>query len=381
MEALMLSNPAIETADAYGRGVQAGMYDNTPTGKQLCSQDMRRLRNAGVEHTGCRKVRTRTQTEHMEETILDILHTYHPQTVRQIFYQMTVHKLVDKTEAGYRKIADILCSIRRGDRLDYDFIVDNTRGIAQPMTFSNVHEPLTTIVDTYRKSLWNGIPCRLQVWLEKDALASVIEPITSKYDVPLFVARGYSSLSFLHNEAVPVVDEWADQDLPITVLHLGDFDPSGRDAARQIREALSEFSPDAELNFVELAVTVEQIDQWNLPSRPNKEKDPRTKKFEGRYNRESTELDAIPAQTLRQIIEDAIKQHMSDDVYDRLMVQEAGERDQLARMVGLAPDWIYLMHDYRSGDRPDPNSDDLPPPPSPLPPPVPPVGNFNIMGA
>jgi hypothetical protein len=160
MEALMQSHPDIRAAHAHERGVQAGMYDNTPTGKQLCSQDMRRLRKAGVKHTGCRKVRTKAETEQMEEKIIDILHTYHPQTVRQIFYQMTVHKLVEKTEAGYDKIGDILCSMRRGGRLDYDFIVDNTRGVAQPVTFNNVREPLTNIVDTYRKSLWNGIPCR-----------------------------------------------------------------------------------------------------------------------------------------------------------------------------------------------------------------------------
>jgi hypothetical protein len=314
---------------------------------------MRRLRKAGVKHTGKRDVRTPAQTTRMEEAILDNLYRFHPQTVRQIFYQATVHKLVDKSESGYRKILDILCNMRRRGRLDYEWVVDNTRGVAKAMTFDNVREPLSVIVDSYRKSLWNGIACRLQVWLEKDALASVIEPITLKYDIPLFVARGYSSLSFLHNEAKPAIDQWVEQGLPITVLHLGDFDPSGRDAARQVREALREFSPAARLDFVELAVTVEQIDQWDLPSRPNKAKDPRTKSFERSYRRESTELDAIPARQLRQLVEDAVKEHMSDDIYDKLIVQEAAERDHLARLVGLAPDWIEVMHDYRRGDPPD----------------------------
>jgi len=41
----------------------------------------------------------------------------------------------------------------------------------------------------------------LKIWLEKDALAGVIYPVTDLYDVPLMVARGYASLSFLHGAA------------------------------------------------------------------------------------------------------------------------------------------------------------------------------------
>jgi hypothetical protein len=41
----------------------------------------------------------------------------------------------------------------------------------------------------------------VEVWLEKDALSGVVLPVTSMYDVPLMVARGYASLSFLHSAA------------------------------------------------------------------------------------------------------------------------------------------------------------------------------------
>jgi hypothetical protein len=340
-----------------------------------------------LEHTGKRKVRTAEETVKMEAAVQDILFRYHPQTARQIYYQMTVRKLVEKTESGYRQVIDLSINMRKSGRIPYEFIVDNTRSVAKPSTFDNVDEVLTTIVGCYRKALWSGRPSRIQVWLEKDALASVIEPITAKYDVPLFVARGYSSLSFLHNDAKPIVEGWAAAGLPITVLHLGDFDPSGRDAARKIGEDLREFCPGAELDFIELAVTTEQIDRWNLPSRPNKINDPRTKAFERRHSRQSTELDAIPAQHLREIVEDALREHLPDHVYEGLKLREAAERDHLERLVGLAPDWIEVMHGYRRGDRPDRDPDDLLPPPNPPAPPssprVPPMGDldFNIMGA
>jgi hypothetical protein len=51
-------------------------------------------------------------------------------------------------------------------------------------------------------------------------------------------------------------------------------------------------------------------------------------------------LDAIPAQKLRQLVEDTIKEHMPDRFFDFLIAQEASERDQLDRIVGVAPDWM-----------------------------------------
>ena len=47
-------------------------------------------------------------------------------------------------------------------------------------------------------ALWNEADSYVEIWLEKDALAGVVYPVTSMYDVPLMVARGYASLSFLY---------------------------------------------------------------------------------------------------------------------------------------------------------------------------------------
>jgi hypothetical protein len=49
--------------------------------------------------------------------------------------------------------------------------------------------------------LWKDIGCYSEIWLEKDALAGVVFPVTARYDVPLMVARGYASLSFLYSAA------------------------------------------------------------------------------------------------------------------------------------------------------------------------------------
>jgi hypothetical protein len=117
-------------------------------------------------------------------------------------------------------------------------------------------------------------------------------PITAKYDVPLMVARGYASLSFLHSAAEAI----AELDKPAYIYHLGDHDPSGVNAGEKIEETLRELAPDADITFERLAVTPEQIQEWKLPSRPTKTTDSKAKKFG--YD-QSVELDAIAPDDLR----------------------------------------------------------------------------------
>jgi hypothetical protein len=49
--------------------------------------------------------------------------------------------------------------------------------------------------------LWAAAEEYVEIWLDKDALSGVIYPVTSLYDCPLMIARGYPSLSHLHGAA------------------------------------------------------------------------------------------------------------------------------------------------------------------------------------
>lgn len=91
--------------------------------------------------------------------------------------------------------------MRRGGDLPYNWLTDSTRLQRKPDTFANIDEALRETARLYRKSLWTNANCYVEVWLEKDALSGVVFPVTADYDVPLMVARGYASLSFLHSAA------------------------------------------------------------------------------------------------------------------------------------------------------------------------------------
>lgn len=271
---------------------------------------------------------SRKEMDERHEALLAIAATMQPMTVRQVFYQATLRGVVDKTETGYSKVQRALVDLRRSGRLAYDWIADNARWQRKPRSFRDPAEALRQTARFYRKALWAYADEYVEVWLEKDALSAVVYEVTAEFDVPLMVARGYASLSFLHEAAEAIAAE----DRPTHIYHLGDFDPSGVDAANKIEETLRAFTPDAEIHFTRLAVLPHQIAQWNLPTRPTKSTNSRSKGF----GDISVELDAIDARTLRQVVREAIERHLPPDRLAVLRAAEESEREFLRVWAGTS---------------------------------------------
>jgi hypothetical protein len=91
-------------------------------------------------------------------------------------------------------------------------------------------------------------------------------------------------------------------------------------------------APNAEIHFQRLAVTPEQIRNWNLPTRPTKKTDSRAKGFGDL----SVELDAIPPHRLRALVQEAIERHLPPGQYKVLRVAEESERRLIRGLVGMA---------------------------------------------
>ena len=258
--------------------------------------------------------------------LIDYAEEHAPVTVRGLYYQAEVHGVpgIDKTDSGYNKVQHQVLNLRRDDRLDYDWIADATRWMRKPRSFLNAAGAARHIAAFYRKSLWANSREYVEIWCEKDALAGVILPVTGLYDVPLMVARGFCSETFCYE----AIASRGDDNRPYVVYYLGDFDRSGRDAATSLQEKLfrfgREFGP--EIIFKQLAVTVEQVEALGLPTRPHKRKSAADKKWPFDF---ACELDAIPPDHLRDLVERAINQHLPQDQLAVLRVAEASERELL----------------------------------------------------
>jgi hypothetical protein len=244
-------------------------------------------------------------------------------------YQATVKGIIEKTDAGYTKVQTDLVVMRKSGELPYGWLTDNTRVQRKPRSFDGVEEALEATAQFYRKNLWASADCYVEVWLEKDALSGVIFPITAKYDVPLMVARGYASLSFLHTAAEYI----SDLDVPTYMYHLGDYDPSGVNAGEKIEETLREMAPDSDIEFERIAVEPSQIEEWNLPTRPTKASDTRARNF----GEVSVELDAIDPDTLRGIVLEAIERHLPEQQLAVLKMADAAKRGACYRWPSVGP--------------------------------------------
>jgi hypothetical protein len=270
---------------------------------------------------------TKAEVEERREKLFEIVDAMRPMTVRQVFYQATVRGVIEKSERGYTKVQTDLTLLRRAGDLPYNWLADNTRWQRKPRTFASIQQALLNTAKFFRKDLWDDADTHVEVWLEKDALAGVLYPVMSMYDVPLMVARGYASLSFLHTAAEYI----SDLNVPTYIYHLGDHDPSGVNAGEKIEETLRDMAPDADIYFERLAVTPPQIIEWNLPSRPTKASDTRAAKFDSDF---SVELDAIAPERLREIVGDAIERHLPPERFKVLKAAEESEREIGMRLVG-----------------------------------------------
>lgn len=270
--------------------------------------------------------RTREDVEWLCLAILEIVEELKPMTIRQLFYQMVSRGLIPKNEAAYKSIVcRLTAKMRKGKRIPYSWFSDATRWQRKPKSSSSLESYLAEMQQFYRRDVWNDQRLRCEIWLEKESLAGVLWPTTSKYDVPLMVCRGYPSLSFLSTAAEVIEDSGK----ATRIGYLGDYDPSGKDIVRHVRDSLQELAPEAEITVEELAVNPRQIIEYQLQTRPTKATDSRAKNFKG----ESVELDAIAPGELRAIAEEFIEGCIDADILKRAKLIEREERLTLAEFI------------------------------------------------
>jgi hypothetical protein len=282
---------------------------------------------------------TKDEMSTRRRRITEIVARDQPMTVRQVFYQAVVHGIVGKTEAEYDKIQDLLSDVRRFGEIPYEWIIDEGRYARRPYTVEGIAQAINDTRSRYRKDPRQATPEYVQIWVEKNALVGVLEPVTREYDVPLMAAVGYSSISFLHSAAVDL----SYFGCPIFVYQLGDLDPSATQAADAIEKDLRGFAPDAEIHFERIAISPEQIGEFGLHAalRETKRQDPRYRWFCDRYRDVdvlrgallSCELDAIRPTDLRQLVRNVIERHLPRAQLDAMNAIGEHEKLQIGRML------------------------------------------------
>lgn len=241
-------------------------------------------------------------------------------TLRQLYYQLVSRDIIPNNDREYAKLSNILKNGRMAGVVDWSSIEDRVRVPRLPYWVTDVNEAIRDTILQYRINRMQGQKHRVEIWVEKDALSNVLYRVSEKYHIRLMVNRGYSSVSAMYDAYKRLIDN----DI---ILYFGDHDPSGIDMIRDIEDRLLEFG--INVNVKPVALTMNQILEFNPPPNPAKIADPRAKWYIKKYGKTSWELDAIPPRELIILAEDAVKNVIDIDLYNKMLDKEKNDIKEL----------------------------------------------------
>ena len=279
--------------------------------------------------------RTKAQIEKLEDQIHFVLEMDHPQSVRHVFYRMTNPRLaepVDKSDRGYAQVQDRMTKMRRAGTIPYGWVSDATRRGFHTPTYSSASDFLLRHQSAYRADLWASAGLYVEVWCESRSIAGVIQRVCEELAVSLYPAGGFTSLSLAHEAAEYINHETDKGEKPAHVLYIGDYDPAGvlidQSIESELRKHLLE---DVELRFDRIAITPEQIEELDLPTRLRKKGERRVQ-----HIKETVEAEAMPAGIMRELLRDRIEAFLPARALETARAAEEIERDQILWLAEVA---------------------------------------------
>lgn len=276
--------------------------------------------------------RSKDRTNQLDEQIMAVLREDHPQSVRHVFYRMTDPRLtepVEKSDRGYRHVQDRCVKLRRTGRIPYNWIADLSRQGYFTNTYTDAGDFIRQMGGFYRADLWRDADTRCEVWAESRSIASVMLADCKELAVDLYPCGGFSSLSFVH--AAAQFHNASQDKRPLVIVYVGDYDPAGVLIDVSLKKELREhLRSDIDLDFRRIAINEEQIETYELPTKPRKDGDKRSQ-----HVTYSVEAEAMPSSTLRAILRLEVETLLPVGALQVAKVAEQSERAHLAKMAAM----------------------------------------------
>lgn len=83
-----------------------------------------------------------------------------------------------------------------------------------------------------------------------------------------------------------------------------------------------------------IALTLEQIAEFELPPAPTKKDDTRAADFIAKYGDMAVELDALPPDELQKLVRESVEQFVNKSAFDAERGVEAEEVEEVQRIIG-----------------------------------------------
>lgn len=285
---------------------------------------------------------------------------YLPLTARQLFYRMVAHFRYPKTENAYGSLCNKLNRARRAGLLPWSAIRDDgetayTLG-AHTGHFASVRgldRHIRRNVGRFQLNPQIVQPCVVEVHVEAAGMLPQVAGFVQHLGADCYSAGGFGSVTGQYETARRL----AARRRPTVILSVGDFDPSGISLYWSWRENVLQFfdrgtkylGTDPELAgltgegttrlglnyganqepppiplFRRIAVTPEQVDEYDLETAPPKRTDKR-----GNWSGDTVQCEALESRVLERIVREAVLEHYDYDAIDELADLSEATRAEL----------------------------------------------------
>lgn len=278
-------------------------------------------------------------------------------SLRQLFYLLAGHGIIPKTEKSYKNLGNLVSNARLAGLIDWEMIRDRGR----TTSIAAHRESISAVVDSmkyaFKVDMWKNQPCYVEVFVEKQSLEGVLEPVCWDLDIPFSSNKGYSSNSAYYDASKRFLRAM-EAGKELHVIYLGDHDPSGLDMSRDIdirftrfiqtvldgtiysEEEIADFDPRPH-TLHRLALNMDQVISMHLQSSPAKMQDSRTNEYVEQFGTHDTwELAAIEPKTLASLVKDAVNSLINQEQWALDEAREKKGRQDLqtfADTYGQAP--------------------------------------------
>jgi hypothetical protein len=161
--------------------------------------------------------------------------------------------------------------------------------------------------------------------------------VCEPYSIPVYSCSGFDSVSAKYELSTSCWQSFVYRGRRTVILHLGDHDPSGesifnhglvQDVHAFLAKDVPHKDPREVCDFERVALTQEQVLRFNLETTPPKDTDSRTANWTGSG---ACQLEAVPPDTLAELLESAIKRRLDMTIYAEDLKAEEEERRRITR--------------------------------------------------
>lgn len=272
-------------------------------------------------------------------------------TLRQLYYQFVARGLLPNNDRSYKRLGSIVNDARLAGFIDWSRITDRTRFVREQTFWSSPAQIIRATASSFQLDKWATQENYVEVWVEKDALVGVIERACHRLEAAYLSCRGYVSQSEMWAASQRLGDRIANGQR-VTILHLGDHDPSGIDMSRDIEQRIRDFlwgdgRDDMAFDLRRIALNADQVEQYDPPPNPAKLTDARARSYIDRFGYESWELDALEPTVISDLITEHVMDLRDEEAWAKI---DAEEQQQLKVLVACHQRWDEVARFLNGGE-------------------------------